>query len=66
MQPLQHDAPVGPVFGLISGAIANSFGWDTVATVATAFLCGAAGYLGQLLIKKISHAYHAKRNEKRG
>lgn len=64
MQPIQHDAPTGPVLGLISGAIANAFGWDTVATVLTAFLCGAAGYLGQLIVKRISHAYQKKKNEK--
>lgn len=65
MQPIQHDAPTGPVLGLVSGAIANMIGLDTIATVLTAFMCGAAGYLGQLLIKKITHAYNKRRDEKR-
>lgn len=64
MQPIQHDAPTGPVLGLVSGAIANMIGLDTIATVLTALACGFAGAAGQMLFKRIVHAYNAKRNEK--
>jgi len=64
MQPIQNNDFTGPVLGFLGGAITNVIGWDTVATLVTAFVCGMLGALGQLLIKRISHTYRAKRNEK--